>query len=287
MWPASWPGAVASAPVPARARRDVPPPFGRILCGLDGSRSDHLAVEQAIALAGPGTALVFACVRETTGAGASRQARITAERADAALAAAVKAAKEAGVDAACEILPGRDPRPVLLEESSRSDLLVLASHGGSRAGGIALGSTASAAVHRAKVPVLVARQPPDGVAFPERILVATDGSPASDRAVELSVRIGHRHRAGVLLLSVDPQPHGNPHQIAAEAVELTTALGVEPTVIRAVGHAGDRILEAAAAESVALVALGSRGLTGVRALGSVSERVAHRAPCSVLVARPA
>ncbi|MCY7303337.1 MAG: universal stress protein [Thermoleophilia bacterium] len=34
-----------------------------------------------------------------------------------------------------------------------------------------------------------------------------------------------------------------------------------------------------------LVILGSRGLHGLRALGSVSERVAHRAYCSVLVVR--
>lgn len=33
------------------------------------------------------------------------------------------------------------------------------------------------------------------------------------------------------------------------------------------------------------VGLGNRGLHGVRALGSVSERVAHRASCSVLVVR--
>jgi nucleotide-binding universal stress UspA family protein len=32
--------------------------------------------------------------------------------------------------------------------------------------------------------------------------------------------------------------------------------------------------------------LGSRGLRGVYALGSVSERAAHRAGCSVLVIRP-
>jgi nucleotide-binding universal stress UspA family protein len=36
-----------------------------------------------------------------------------------------------------------------------------------------------------------------------------------------------------------------------------------------------------------LVVVGSRGLHGVQALGSVSERVAHRAVCSVLVVRGA
>jgi nucleotide-binding universal stress UspA family protein len=278
---------VASATVPISARRDVPPPFGRIVCAVDGSLSGHLAVEQAIALSGPSTALVFVCVREATGAGATRQATITAERADRALEEAVKAASEAGVDAAAEILSGHDPCSVLLDEASRSDLLVLTSHVGSRAGGIALGSTASVAVHYATVPVLVVRRPPAGVAFPERIVVASDGSLAAGRAVELTARIAHRHRASVYLLSVDPARHGDPKRIAVEATELKAALGVEPTWLRLSGHPDERILETVHAESASLVALGSRGLKGVRALGSVSERVAHRAHCSVLVARPA
>jgi nucleotide-binding universal stress UspA family protein len=40
-----------------------------------------------------------------------------------------------------------------------------------------------------------------------------------------------------------------------------------------------------AAEGADLLVVGSRGLHGVSALGSVSERVAHGARCSVLVAR--
>ena len=60
---------MASSPASTGARREVPPPFGRIVCGTDGSRSAHLAVEQAIALSGPATALVFVCVREACGVG--------------------------------------------------------------------------------------------------------------------------------------------------------------------------------------------------------------------------
>ena len=40
-----------------------------------------------------------------------------------------------------------------------------------------------------------------------------------------------------------------------------------------------------AAKSADLVVVGSRGLHGVRALGSVSERVAHSASCSTLIVR--
>ena len=273
------------APETARRRHEVPPPFGRIVCGIDGGRSSSIAAEQAIAVSGPATALVFVCVREERGAGATRQTTITTERADAALEAAVQAAHEAGVDAAAEILPGHDPRAVLLDEASRSDLLVVASHGGSRRMGIAFGSTASAAVHRAQVPVLVARRPPESVTFPRSILVASDGSSGAGRAVELTARIAHANAAAVYLLSVDAEVHRDPARTSAEAADLTAAVGREPIVVRASGDPSERILELAANERVALVVVGSRGLTGVRALGSVSERVAHRAPCAVLVAR--
>jgi nucleotide-binding universal stress UspA family protein len=45
------------------------------------------------------------------------------------------------------------------------------------------------------------------------------------------------------------------------------------------------LVEAAAGAD--LLVVGSRGLHGLRALGSVSERVAHRASCSTLVVRSA
>jgi nucleotide-binding universal stress UspA family protein len=276
-----------SVPETARRRHEVPPPFGRIVCGVDGSRSSSVAAEQAIALSAPATALLFVCVREERGAGATHQSTVAIDRAASALDAAVTAAREAGVDAAAEILHGHDPRAVLLDEASRADLLVVASHGASRASGIAFGSTASAAVHRAQVPVLVARRPPEEIAFPESILAATDGSAGAERAVELAARIGHANGSRVYLLAVDPAPHGNKQETAVEAADLTAALGRPPVVVREAGDPSERIVEIAASERVALVVVGSRGTTGVRALGSVSERVAHRAPCSVLVARPA
>jgi nucleotide-binding universal stress UspA family protein len=40
-------------------------------------------------------------------------------------------------------------------------------------------------------------------------------------------------------------------------------------------------------ETADLIVVGSRGLRGLKALGSVSERIAHQASCSVLVVRGA
>jgi nucleotide-binding universal stress UspA family protein len=46
------------------------------------------------------------------------------------------------------------------------------------------------------------------------------------------------------------------------------------------------ILERAKAEDVSLIVIGTRRRAGLSALGSVSRRVIHKAPCSVLVVPP-
>jgi nucleotide-binding universal stress UspA family protein len=46
------------------------------------------------------------------------------------------------------------------------------------------------------------------------------------------------------------------------------------------------ILRSAALDRTSLIVVGSRHLSGIRALGSVSERLIHEARCSVLVVRP-
>ncbi|MEZ5102704.1 MAG: universal stress protein [Thermoleophilia bacterium] len=61
--------------------------------------------------------------------------------------------------------------------------------------------------------------------------------------------------------------------------ELADVPGLE----RLPGAPLDALLAAAAEAD--LVVVGSRGLHGVAALGSVSERLAHRAGCSALVVR--
>ena len=114
-------------------------------------------------------------------------------------------------------------------------------------------------------------------------MIASDGSPDAGRAVHLAARAGRRHHSKLLLVHVDGAQPVQPF----EALEPEAAAELEHELLERSGDPADEILAAAAAESVSLLALGSRGLKGLRALGSVSERVAHRAACSVLVARPA
>jgi len=55
-------------------------------------------------------------------------------------------------------------------------------------------------------------------------------------------------------------------------------------VDRVSGHPVRALVDAS--RDADLVIVGSRGLRAFEALGSVSERVAHQAECSVLVVRP-
>jgi len=265
------------------ARETEELPYGSVVCGVDGSRSSVEAVRQAIALSGPATSLVFVCARLEKGVGPTHQSTIARERAAEALDKAVALAEEAGIDAAAEIVHGDDPARLLIDEGGRADVLVVASHGESRASGIMLGSTAAVAVHRATVPVLVARTPPEENPFPKRILVASDGSPDGRRALEHGVRICRRHGAHLVLLAVDPS---HPERLPEDALDLSAQYGIEPAAIRRRGHPAEQILSVARIERPSLIVVGSRGLTGLRTLGSVSERVSEHAQCSVLVVRP-
>jgi nucleotide-binding universal stress UspA family protein len=78
----------------------------------------------------------------------------------------------------------------------------------------------------------------------------------------------------------------NPRSIQQQARALELALPKASAVVIEPGKAWDVILAAAESSKAALVVIGSRRLGGLRALGSVSRRVVHGAPCSVLLMPP-
>ena len=160
--------------------------------------------------------------------------------------------------------------------SEAADLLAVGSHGGRRLAGIALGGTATELLHAAPCSVLVARPPFDPGAFPSRLVAGVDGSASSLSALDVARTIaragGARAQASV---------------IAARGSGIDDAVLERLALPLPVDYRDARPVEALVAESAAvnLVVLGARGLSGGRALGSVSERVAHRAESSVLVVR--
>jgi nucleotide-binding universal stress UspA family protein len=91
----------------------------------------------------------------------------------------------------------------------------------------------------------------------------------------------------VTLLRVGGWTRAHTRTIDEALVELAEASSVEPVELVTSGDPHRRLVEAAARERASLIIVGSRALTGVHALVSTSERVAHEAGCSVLVLRPA
>jgi nucleotide-binding universal stress UspA family protein len=259
--------------------------FGRVVCGVDASRTDPEAVRQAAALVAPAGSLELVCVAYESGAGPSTQVTLPEGRASAALARAREVAAEAGVEASTREIFEPDRWKGIAQASAGSDLLVLGGHMRSRPEGIIGGSLGTEALHRADVPVLLARA--SSTRFPERILLATDGSEDSRRAVELTVRICARHECEVTVVTVgDEANRGRRHELAEQTAALFGASGVESIIDVRDGSPGSTIVALADADEASLVVLGSGGKRGVRALGSVSEHVAHHVRCSALVARP-
>lgn len=241
--------------------------FSRIVIGVDGTKEGFDACRQAALLADPGATLEAAAVVQPA----------------PDLAAEFEQTATAALDAATGIL-GRNAETrrlygfvveELLHEVERLDatLLAIGTHGHPRFEEIIFGGVAGDLLHRAPCSVLIARPIPDEANFPRQVVVGLDGSEASERAWEVACHLARGHHSalqGVVALGgkrIDSGRvfHRHPHAVPAESAPV---------------HA-----LAEAAQCADLIVVGSRGLHGPRALGSVSERVAHQARCSVLVVR--
>jgi nucleotide-binding universal stress UspA family protein len=195
---------------------------------------------------------------------------------------------EAGIEAARAELPAHvsvqsgivtGPAVALsvVEAKVRNATVVaIGSHGHRRMPGILLGSVATALLHSAPCSVLLAR-PGAPEEFPRSIVVGLDGSAQSREAARHAVAIAARTGATVTGLVA----MGGAAIDYAEVRSIVTDVGGFPLT----DDTRDPVDTFSDVEADLLV-LGSRGLKGVRALGSVSERAAHRAGCSVLVIRP-
>lgn len=136
----------------------------------------------------------------------------------------------------------------------------------------------------------------------QKVLLATDLTPASDRAAVQALELAVGLDATLLVVSViDPgqlRRTGGSEQridqaraereVAAKAlVEEGRRLGIPVHFLIWEGEPGEAIVEAAVAEEADIIVVGSRGRTGVgrMILGSVSDHVVRHANCPVVVVR--
>jgi len=144
---------------------------------------------------------------------------------------------------------------------------------------------------------------PRAVGSVRRILLATDLSPASAGATRQAFDLAGDLGSNLLIVSViDPAVRGVPggrvermdqrraerERAAQQLVVRGRDAGVPVSFMVWEGEPGQSIVDAAAAEQVDLIVVGThgRGTVGRLLIGSVSDYVLRNAPCPVLVVRP-
>lgn len=208
-----------------------------------------------------------------------------------------------------------NPADVVLRTADKwsSNLIVVGSRPKTAVQRLFLGSVSQSVLEHSPCPVLVVRNfKGDHAHTFKRIIVAVDGSPYTNLAIEwLSY---HRWLPGTeicfvtVLTPVSPNidkadiedamcelvVHGDQQSAAVAHIEelVGTFWPALPKQYYAVevleGNPAERLIEFAASTDSDLIVMGSHGRTGFKKLllGSVSQVVANSSPCSVLVVKP-
>jgi nucleotide-binding universal stress UspA family protein len=178
------------------------------------------------------------------------------------------------------------------------ELIILGSRGLSGWKRLMLGSISNAVAAKATQPVLVVKHAERATteAFLwRRMLVATDGSPWSDAAVDRALALALAHHSEVCLLYVerantpsdDDPASADGKNLLQLAAARAAAAGVPYETHMGRGNVVEAILDTAARTRCNGIVLGSRGLTGWKRLmlGSISNAVAAKAPQPVLIVK--
>jgi nucleotide-binding universal stress UspA family protein len=248
--------------------------FDRIVCGVDGTPEALEAARQAERLRSPEGALRLVAVEDpSTAVHAGYAASRVLDELDAIAREGLERATAEVSPTSAELRAGH-PAQLLLDDlrESNATLVAVGPRGHSRAVGILLGSVATELLHNAPCATLFAREPRFGE-FPSSVIVGVDGSPQSLAAAEVATSIAQRFGSERVIVAAT-----GGRDVQLESIqELGSDLVVDPG--RPVETLTDLSKEAN------LLVVGSRGLHGIKALGSVSERIAHHAQCSVLIVR--
>lgn len=216
----------------------------------------------------------------------------------------VKKHRHDGVQPELAVHEGRAPDTILsFAKMQKADLMVMGTHGRRGFDRLMLGSATDRVMREASCPVLAVCQPPrDSVAADEkghyvhylsRILLCTDFSENSERALEYAVSAAEEYAAELTLLHVIedvPRPDQRDDVIRTSTEQLDKLVPAEKrktlkvrTMVR-IGKPYQRIIEYAQEAQIDLVTMGVRGAGALdRAVfGSTTYRVIQLGPCPVL-----
>lgn len=292
-------------------------PFKRILIPLDGSFLAEQAIPYAQAVAKDAELVLLAVAvlpeaeKDPIGRIVATVDEVAARNESEALAGLRHAAQAWLGDRArvsFKVTSGDPADEILrLAQSTRADLIVMASHGRGAVGRVAFGGVADRVAHHSPIPVLIIR-PADAAAevtpvVLRRVIVPLDGSVISERALPVATALAvSLERPIVLLRAIDSAQALGPYveawvippdvvetiettaqrELEAQGDALKTA-GVEAVVQLWRGNPSNAINEAARAGEV--IVMTSHGRTGLRRwlLGSVAEKLVRTSPVPVMI----
>jgi nucleotide-binding universal stress UspA family protein len=217
---------------------------------------------------------------------------------------------------------GNPAQVILWEAEERSaSLIVMGARGLTDPLSFRLGSAAQTVMKQAKASVLLVKETtaiasqvaPVNRSGVNRVLLATDGSKHSEAVTQLLVGLPLPQQCEVIIITalqshlaawvktptldfqtnqellaeLQAAEENAARKITARSEKQLQAKGYKTASVVIRGGAAESILAAAKEYKPDIIALGSRGLTGIESLllGSVAERVARYANCSVLIGR--
>lgn len=195
--------------------------------------------------------------------------------------------------------------------SVRYDLVLVGVRGTGDAPEFPIGDVAHKVVKYAPCSVMVAKRESKSVGS---VLVPFDGSKHADEVVQFLLRMplpldtevilmtavqafaaafvraytSDLERDQQIIVELQKAEEAAAERLMSQAEEQFRSHGYTVSAVVARGDASQEILREAARRNVDLIALGAKGLTGVRGflLGSVAQRITRHARSSVLVVRP-
>ena len=137
-----------------------------------------------------------------------------------------------------------------------------------------------------------------------KILLATDGSENANRAAEATISLAQGLSLPSIIIAhiVSPPSESRmvqakfdvhsllveeSRQILSGTLARCDAAGITYTLKVGIGDPAQEILAHVAKEQIDLVVIGSRGLGTLKGvlIGSVSQKIAHLAPCPVMIVK--
>lgn len=265
----------------------------KFIVASDGSDCSESSVREAIQLAKRyGSKLYAVCTAQVTLGQLEYAADVVSEFDKAAREAceSVRSRAEAeGVDCEMVIHEGEEPYEHIVAEAEnqQADAIIVGRRGHRGLMKLLMGSVTHLVIGHAPCKVMVV--PKAGKLTAQRLLVATDGSEFSDKAV--AEAIGLAKHTGGSLIACSIAHRSLDESMASEYVnkvkDVASAEGIKVKTTIGHGNACQEIITAAKENEADMIVVGTHGRTGIDRLlmGSIAERVVGMADRTVMVIR--